>query len=106
MSINKKKIYLTNLFIILYTQFSSHTYNYIEYSNWVNHISEKKVYLINDNSYCVLGKLGLFFNEYICTQNIAIQQNYLNTTEYNINQIIPVETNKTNLYGWIILVHP
>ena len=101
----KKILYFALLFIVLYTQFNSHTYKYIDYDNWQNYISGQKIYLINENDYCVLSKLGLIFNEYICTQNIAIQQNYLNTSKYNINQIITVDTNKTNFYGWIILFY-
>jgi cell division protease FtsH len=92
------------LVIILWSHIGSHIYNFTDYNTWITNIPEKKIYLINERDYCVCVNQGIFFNEYLCTQNIIFKPNYINATEHNINQIIPVETNKTN-FNWFIVIY-
>ena len=60
---------------------------------------------MNGGDYCVCTNQGLFYNDYLCTQNIIFKQNYINATEYNINQIIPVEPSKSNFLNWFLLIY-
>lgn len=101
----KKILYFAFVIIILWSQLGLHTYNFTDYSTWVEHIQGKKIFLINGRDYCVCTNLGLFFNEYTCTQNIIFKQNYIDATEHNISQIISVETNKINYLSWIIIIY-
>lgn len=101
----QKIFYFVLLVIILWSQIGSHIYNFTDYNTWITNISEKKIYLINGRDYCVCVDQGIFFNEYLCTQNIVFKPNYINTTEHKINQIIPVETNKTNFLNWFIVIY-
>jgi ATP-dependent Zn protease len=100
-----KILYLLLLIIILISQLGSHTYNFTNYKNWLLHIPGKKIYLINGVDYCICTNLGIFFNEYLCTQNVSFKSTYINPIEYNINQIIPIVTNKINFLNWFILIY-
>lgn len=91
------------LLVVLCTKINFNTFTYIDYKSWQNIITGQNVYLIDDNCYCVIVSKGFIFNEYKCTQNLGIQQNYLNTSDFNIKQIIMKNINtKTSYINWLL----
>lgn len=107
------QMYMNNYFYIvifvfsILTQIYYHKYDYVNYDTWINLISDKQVYLINEKNYCIISEYGLIYDKFTCTQNIIPTQNYLNTTLYNINQIISVkhDKNDNSTFKWIIFLY-
>lgn len=103
--------YYLYLFIIIFAlinQFYYHKYEFVNLQDWINSLNEyeKPIYVINDKNYCIESSGGLIYNNYKCVQNIIPVSNYLNISEYNINQVhyLTHDKNSFNIYKWIIII--
>ena len=80
--------YIIYAFIGIYTIkciYDNNIYTYVDYEQWKTLLNGKQLYIFNDHKYCVKNKTDLFYNYYICCQNIHIVKNNLDISILNNN---------------------
>ena len=104
-------MYINFYYIILLANYLftniKHTYNFVGLDEWIKNISDKKIYLINNN-YCIISNSKIFYNTYLCVQNISPKINYVDFSKYNINPIINTiksTNNSYNFINWIFYIY-
>lgn len=56
-------------------------FEYINYNYWKKNLNNKQIYVFNNNNYCFKTNPGIFYDNYLCCQNVELSKNYLNISE-------------------------
>jgi ATP-dependent Zn protease len=101
------KLFYIIILIFLFYNNQFKNIKYSKYDDWIKLIDGKKIIIMDKTNYCIELDKGYFYNDYLCTNNVIMTNNYLNSTEYNILEIEHLNSKKksmgaSELLLWIV----